>query len=522
MTPASPVPATPHAVPRDGAPVDGERLSHLTLRLEVSDPEVVAELRRFPEGETRDRQALAALRLGILALRAASGEVDATSIKQAGDRLVAQVREALTAHAADLRGSVSSTLQQYFDPSTGVVPQRIQSLVKKDGELEAVLKRHLGPEESVLASTLAAKLGRDSDVFKMLDPAAANGLKNQLARAMEEALRAQRDQVLQQFSLDREDSALARLVKRVEAAQKSITDEFSTDNEKSALNRLSQLLENTSKEISARLTLDDDASALALLKRALEQPIGDLVKKSEAFHAEVRETLSALKARRAEADRSTQHGVTFEEALGTFLAREAQRQGDVHQAVGATTGAIKFDKTGDHVVELGRESAAPGVRVVFEAKEDQSYGLKDALTELDRARKNRSAQLGVFVFSKRTAPADLLPLQRHGADLVACWDAEDPATDVNVWAAYSLARALAVRQRDASQDTRAAHEIEMAARAIERQLAHLDEIRTWAGTVRTHGEKIEKNAGKIREEVQAQVAVLDRQATTLKQAEPEA
>src|SRR5260370_17725286 len=48
-------------------PIRQRPASQLLLTLEVSDPEVLAELRRQPEGLHRDRYALAALRLGLLA-----------------------------------------------------------------------------------------------------------------------------------------------------------------------------------------------------------------------------------------------------------------------------------------------------------------------------------------------------------------------------------------------------------------------------------------------------------------------
>jgi hypothetical protein len=53
-----------------------------------------------------------------------------------------------------------------------------------------------------------------------------------------QALRTQIDQVVAEFSLDRDDSALSRLIRRVEQAQKQISSEFSLDQENSALARM--------------------------------------------------------------------------------------------------------------------------------------------------------------------------------------------------------------------------------------------------------------------------------------------
>lgn len=493
------------------------RTGRLELTIEVTDPEVVAELRRHAPGGPREGFAAAALRLGVLSLRMASGQVDAGAIREAGQRLVGEVRELLSARAAELTGQLAGTLGQYFDPQSGLVPQRLQALVQKDGELERVLRAHLGPDESLLARTLAGHLGAGSPIFRMLSPTESEGLVAQLAETLEAALREQSEHVLKEFTLDQPGSALSRLVDKIEATRRSISDQFSMDNEASALSRMSKLLQATSEQIGKSLTLDDERSTLSRLKRELTKSIDELVKRNGDFHLEVRATLASLKAQREEAARSTRHGAAFEEQLGATLAAEAQRLGDVHQATGATTGAIRNCKTGDHVVALGPESPAPGAQVVWEAKEDRSYDLKKALAEMEEARKNRQAQLGVFVFSKQTAPADLAPFGRYGADLVVVWDGEDPATDVYVKAAYSVARALAIRVKtEAAHTAEAVQEIELATRAVEKQLNWLDELKRMAETVKGHGEKILDRAVRMRADLAKEVERLDRQIGALK------
>ncbi len=76
----------------------------LTLTLEVWEPEVVAELSRQAVGSERTRLATAALRLGVLALREARGEIDARTVQQEGERLVSEVKSVLHEHAARVAG----------------------------------------------------------------------------------------------------------------------------------------------------------------------------------------------------------------------------------------------------------------------------------------------------------------------------------------------------------------------------------------------------------------------------------
>jgi hypothetical protein len=322
---------------------------------------------------------------------------------------------------------------------------------------------------------------------------------------------------VREFSLDQPNSALSRLVTKVEAAQKTIADQFSADNDLSALNRLSRLLQNTSDEIGKSLTLDDERSALSRLRKELVGTIEEMVHRNHEFQTDVRATLAGMQARREEADRSTRHGATFEAQLGEVLSIEAQRLGDVHRATGNTVGGIKGCKTGDHVTQLGPDSSAPGARIVWEAKEDKKYDVTAALEEIDAARKNRDAEVGIFVFSRKTAPAELQPFSRYANDIVIVWDADDPTSDVYVKAAYSVARALSIRAREeSSHSEEALRSLELATRAVEKQVQHLDQIKTWSETIKGNGEKIADRVGKMKLELAKEVERLDREVGNLK------
>jgi gas vesicle protein len=491
--------------------------STLEVRLAVTDPEVVAELARHVEGEARDRFAMSALRIGVLALRTATGQIDAGAIRHAGQALVGDVRELLSERATVLTKDLASSLAQYLDPKSGELARRVQALVQKDGEMDRLLGAHLGPEDSVLARSLAAHLGEGSAIFKMLSPSDANGLRAQLTKTLEDALGEQKKHILREFSLDHPESALSRLVLRVEATEKKIGDQFSTDDDTSALSRLSKMLQATSDQVGKNLTLDDENSALSRLKRELLATIEDLAKKNVELQLQVRETLGRLEKGKDDAARTTLKGGIFEDALGELLRAEAQRAGDVFEATGNTVGAIKNNKVGDFVIELGTDSVAAHARVAWEAKEDQKYDMKRALDEVDEARRNRQAQVGVFVFSSKTAPEAFERFARHGNDIVVVWDADDASSDVLIRAAYSLARALCVRERKGADESRAAiDEIDRATRAVEKQIGYLEEIRKWAETVKSSGEKIGDRAQKMSADLAREVERLDQHIAALK------
>ena len=499
----------------------------LVLTLRLTDPDVLAELRRRQEGTDRDRYASAALRVGVIALRSASGSLDADAVREAGHKLVADMRETLAARAAELTGDMTRTFTQYFDPGSGLVSQKLDRLVSDGGDLERVLRNHVG-DESMLARTLSVHLGSESALFKMLSPSEADGLRAQMEHALGTTLREQSAEVLREFSLDRADSALSRLVRELRGHHgelsrdlkgqvDAVVREFSLDKPDSVMSRLSGLLTRTQEQIGKNLSLDDEKSALARLRRELMGKVEEISHHNVAFHSDVRATLAALDARREEEARSTRHGATFEDALGAMLAAEAQRVGDVCQATGPTTGAIKNCKVGDHVITMGPESSAPGAAIVFEAKEDRSCDLRAALAECERARKNRQAQIAVFVFSARSAPEGLQPLARYGDDIVTLWDAEDERTDLFVRCAFSMARCLTARVAGAAaHSAEALLEIELATRAIERQVQFLDEVHRMAGTVKSHGEKIQARMERMREELGREVDRLDQQARALR------
>jgi hypothetical protein len=507
-------------IPNDNVPTDG---TPEALSLVVSDPEVVAELRRLPSGLARQRFALDALRIGVLSMRAASGELDVRAVRDAGQQLVLELRGVLAERGTALTSTMADAFARYFDPATGVVTQKLERLTKEGGDLERVLRQHVG-DESTLVRTLAAQVGEASPLFRMLSPEEASGVRAQIERTVAEALRAQSEHVLQQFSLDRKDSALSRLVAELATAHhvannnmqeqvKAVVGEFSLDRPDSALSRLVGRVEAAQKRISDEFSLDNQASALNKLTALL----ASLQQKQTEFATNVQAQIAALTAQRAERDRGTRHGAEFETAVGTVVAAEAQRLGDIYEATGARPGLIKNCKVGDHIVTLGPDSSAPDASIVFEAKQSKSVDLKGALAEIDIARKNRQAQVGVFVYSSRTAPMGIETFARYGESIVVSWDPEDPQLDWVLRAAYSVARALVIRQQVADADSAAAvHEIEATVRAIEKHLKRVADIKRFAETTISAGDKIVREAEKMGKELEAQIESLDAQIAALR------
>ena len=98
------------------------------------------------------------------------------------------------------------------------------------------------------------------------------------------------DDVVKEFSLDEENSALSRLVRNVDLAQRTIVREFSLDNPESAFSRLNTILRDTQSAIHGNLTLDDENAPLARLKRELLQLLKEHSRENTEFREEVKAT----------------------------------------------------------------------------------------------------------------------------------------------------------------------------------------------------------------------------------------
>jgi hypothetical protein len=518
----------------------------LELELTVRDRDTIAALCEHEDLEAREQYALSALRIGVLALRHARGQVDADLVRREGQRLLADLQGHLGRHSQTVQDRLTHSLRDYFDPENGHFQQRIRNLIKRDGELEELLRRQITGDDSELARKLIQHVGKDSPLFKLLDPNESRGLIGALRTTVDDQLRQQRERVLsefsldnkegalcrflaelteshdqlreglrqkidgvvKEFSLDEENSALSRLVRNVDRAQRTISSEFSLDNEASALSRLRQMLDETRREIRGNLTLDDESSPLACLKRELLELVRQHQKSSHEFQEEVKVALASMTAKREEAAKGTRHGLEFEDAACEFIHRLCEAQGHFFTPTGSTVGLRERCKVGDGVVEIGPEYADAGARIVMEAKEKREYTLPKAKEEIELARKNRDAGVGLFVFSAKTAPETMGPLNRYGNDVYVIWDAEDPETDVYLQAGFSIASALCRKGTDLGA---AQHDFEAVQRAIleiEKQTEDLEKVVKLSQSIQRNGEDIATHVERTRKTLRKRIVEL--------------
>lgn len=494
----------------------------MELNLVVGDPQVVEYVNKEGPEHVAGRAAVA-LRVGVIALSSVRGEVDAESVRREGERILQGARALLEAHAAQVASTTSTELARYLDPRTGALEASIRAL--REGSiahidlLNGAVMAHVG-ETGTVAKTLLRYIGEGSPLLRMLDPGQENGLRGRIEKMLQDAVQMQRTAVLSEFSLDRPDSALSRLLRELEANSGRLTEELSLDKEDSALARLVARVEAAAAKSVQELTLDNETSALNRLRVTLEDRIAALAVSQDGFHRQVLETLARFDERERTKATGTQHGFAFEFDLLNSISGLAEGANDAFEATGERTGVIRNCKVGDGVVTIGPDKFGSGKRIVFEAKEDKSYNDTSARAEIELGMKNREAEVGVFVFSKKTAPAHTPEFRRFGNSILVVWDQDDHATDVLLVAAYSLATALitrAAKEKDEVEFDFTKLDTELA--EMEKQIARVIAIREKCESIRraataieeetrVAGDKLSTALGKARVQVDAIRSVL--------------
>ena len=510
---------TTNGVPNTKALLNGS--GYMELNLRISDPELVDALSEREEGSERHEFAVSALKIGAIALRQAQGNIDADSIRKEGIRIVENVENRLENHRAGVTKQIGDSLKEYFDPNSGRFNERVKRLVDDGGEIERVIRQQIAGDGSELARTLTAHMGSDSAFMRAIDPNAADGLIRQLDETTKTALVEQQKVILDEFSLDNGNGALSRMVSEIKEKHGEVGEslenrigevmaEFSLDKEDSALSRMVNQVDTAQKRISREFSLDAEDSALARMRRELIETLDDQQQTNARFQEEVKVALADMTARRQEAEKSTRHGLEFEDAVFEFVNDRSQRAGDIATPTGNTTGRIARSKVGDAVIELGDEHAAAGSRVVIEAKRDASYTLSKAREELELARKNRDADMGIFVFSSTHAPSGLESFNRYGDDIVIVWDAEDSASDIVFDSGISVAKALCTRTKSHSDEVGESVEaIEQAILALEKQVEGFGEIIRLTTTIKNNSKNVLKRADIMSQSIKDQIGALN-------------
>lgn len=128
----------------------------MELHLRISDPELREELKKHEKGEERNAFAIQAMRIGVMAICHAQGQIDSDTIQREGNLIIEKTKSVLT---------------KYFE---------------KDGELEQVIRKQIDGKDSPLGKTMT---DRNQTIL---------------------------DNFLKHFDLTEDDSALKLMLKQLE------------------------------------------------------------------------------------------------------------------------------------------------------------------------------------------------------------------------------------------------------------------------------------------------------------------
>ena len=447
----------------------------ITLRLEVTDPDMVAELSKH-HGDDRSQFAMLALKIGIQAVRMAAGDIDAVKVRAEGEKLITSLKAELDKANDKMKNELKAELGRYLDKEGGVLPSHLAKLTDEGGPLQHLLLAHIGQAaDSTLQKVLAVNFGPASPLMKALSPTDAAGLKLQLETMVRAELEAQREKITREFSMDQENSALRKLLKQLEEKQLS----------------LGQGLNAQVNKVVEQLTLDNEGGALARMRKHLQEVLDKIQKENQGFQQEVREKLLVDAVTQKERAKSTLHGMDYEARVGERLKPLVEECHDTLEYTGSTAGVKKGGKVGDYVITLVSEDSAGAHRIAIEAKDDKSYSIEDALAECAEARDNRSAQAAVFLFGKGKAPLGMKAIHRAGPDFLLTWDEDDPATDLSLQVALAVAKVIALGSNAASG--KAADKYDTLVRAADALMKQADKMQDLSEM----GLAIQKNGGDL-------------------------
>jgi hypothetical protein len=268
------------------------------------------------------------------------------------------------------------------------------------------------------------------------------------------------------------------------------------NNKQSVLAVFENLLTKMANGILQQFSLDDDGSAMSRLKAIL----------AEGFTG-LKEALGIKEAQAVAAEKGHVKGFEFEADLYRPLAEWGRQVGDETQLVRGTPGALK-QKWGDYLITLGDTSGAPLAKIVVEVK-DQAFKAKPAIEEMEKAKKNREAALGIFVFAKGCEPVEFGDFRQIGNDFYCTADQEAMAqgqSPIFFWAAYQIARAQVVAAiRKEANGKLDLDRVQQEMDGLKPWVDRLGEIFAKAGTIQRSGQAIEETASKMKEDLQRRI-----------------
>lgn len=289
-----------------------------------------------------------------------------------------------------------------------------------------------------------------------------------------------------------------------------VNDLFDEGKRDSAIGRMRSLLGGY---------FDGDGSRLAQLldPTRLGSPLHQFRSEISDGFAKVHDRLTAIEAaaaaRSTERARSAAKGADFEAVVEAVLGDVARGAGDLVERTGDAAGDVIRSRKGDFLVTLDT-SATKGteLRIVVECK-DRPVSLRAIREELEGAKRNRAACVGLVIFSEAHAPAGMAPFDVRSGDVYCVVDPESVDRAV-LEAGLRLARLLAMATRREAETEVDAAAVGVALQAIRGQLDAIRALKVQLTSIGTCSQQVSAGLDKLREGVLARIADAEAQLRT--------
>lgn len=492
------------------------RATYVEARLVDRRPDTVSAFAALKEDQRRSL-VTDAWTVGLRALVNAHRQAEEARLADIGKSLLADVDRELETYVVRQQDVLVEILRRYFDPKDGQVAVRIEGFLKDGGDLAKTMEKYLSPEHGALARTLAKELGENSALLRRLSPTDSEGIVQIIESKLRQALDQSHAAVTKALDPLHQDGAVARFLttlrKDMEKADDDrskqltlVTKALDANDPQSLINTLVRETQSARVTFLKTMNADEPGSPVAVLRSSLTTLLESHAKaQAERFVAfderqgkieqYLRDSVARLEERRRGDATSARGGASFEDAVVGFVQRAVQGAPVLVDRTGATVGSRPHCKVGDQVLRFTSESAFAGASLVVEAKHDASYTVSKALAELEVARANREAHVGVFVMAKSHAPPGFPEMARYGRDVLVIWDDTDETTDPYLHAGLILGLALASRQQRPAEEgnVKALSDIE---NRIQAELDRHDKMRKLTERIRRDAESLDEELRK--------------------------
>ena len=459
--------------------IDGTELEPRDVTVSVNDPITLKALSNVPAEHQQDFIERA-LSIGVVALDAATKQAEAIRLGDIGT----DIKEYLSTFKDDMAKEVEEVMGSYFDPKSGKFEKRIETLLKGEdgGEIGRLLENKFKGDDSPLQKSLNKFLGPESEFTKKLDPDNTGGVVNDMKSAIEKVVSTQISEVLVEFDLNNENGALKRLTTQIEDDSGKL-----------------------GKEIKDIFDLNNQSSQLSVFKKTIFDEVESIKEIFNDFNQKVGERLAIDKVEK----KTTIGGNRFEDAVIDFIIKNCSG-GVITEAVGNVAGVIPHSKKGDLLITMGSDAVGAGRKIVVEIKNVKNKSIESASEELIEAKRNRKADVGVFVFSKESAPKGLGNLERNGKDIFVIWDPDSNDYDGYLEAAISFSKALIAQDKShESNNYDAAKTLEDAIESLGQSIKYLDSMAGSTKTIQNQVDSLNKDINTARKKVSTQVVLLN-------------